>query len=149
MGLHQRTRIRQAIKAALTGLVSTSARVYTSRVDPVPTDQLPALRIETNGEVSDDLDLSQHAQQRTLQLVVIGMAKATASLDDVLDQIALEVEGGIFNAPDQTFGGIVETINYQGAQVVPAEGLEQPVGEIRLNFFVIYHALTGAPDTPL
>jgi len=144
--LHQRTRIRQAIVARLLNQTSAGARVFTNRVDPIPTQDLPALRIETNSETSDDIDLAQTSQNRTLQLLVVGLAKATANLDDVLDQLALEAERAIFTAPDPTFGGIVETLNYQGAQIGFAGSLEQPIAEIRLAYSVVYLTLAAHPD---
>lgn len=40
-----RQQIREALETQLTGLTTTGARVYTSRVYPLNEDNLPALRI--------------------------------------------------------------------------------------------------------
>lgn len=146
MGLPLRTRIRSAVKARLLGLPTTGAHVYTSRVDPLAIDELPALRIETNDEASEDLDLAQVSQQRSMDLVVIGCTKATADLDDVLDQIDMEVQGAIFGG-DQSLGGLVQTINFRGLRIVPSPDLEEPAAEIIITFTVIYLTVAGQADT--
>lgn len=131
-----RTRLRTAAQAALAGLATTGARVYVSRLDPVPDAQLPALKIETNAEASETLDAAESLCLREMDLLVIGLAKATTGLDDVLDQIGLEVEAAL--AIDPTLGGLAQTVEYRGARIGFTPDLERPAAEIRLAFAVRY-----------
>ena len=145
---HMRTQIRTAVVLALTGLALTGPRVYINRLDPVPDDALPALKVETNAEQVDSPDLGGDYQERDIQLLVIGLAKATANLDNVLDQIALEVEQALLDPVDKTFGGLVESITYTGLRIGFTADLEKPAAEVRLAFLVRYATTAGDPTTP-
>ena len=59
---HVRKQIRDAIKTALTGLATTGANCYQSRVFPFESTKLPALLIYTKSETTDFDTISQTAQ---------------------------------------------------------------------------------------
>lgn len=142
---HLRTQIRAAFRSSLIGLVTTADRVFTSRSTPIPEAKLPALVIETNSEDSEPFDLQDEASERTLTVLVIGRAKVSDQLDDVLDQIALEVEQAIA-ATGAGLDGIAESVAYAGMRMGHSADLEKPAGEIRLAYTVRYMPQTENPQ---
>lgn len=144
---HLRTQIRQAVKAALLGLPTTGANVFTSRPGPLPDSKLPALVIETNAEDASGFDLQDETDDRDLTLLVIGRAKHTDELDDVLDQIALEVEQAMKAHGAAALEGLAESISYSGMRVGASADLEKPAGEIRLAYAVRYLPASADPQS--
>lgn len=95
---HVRRQIRDAAVAALTGLATTGARVYPSRVYPMQDANLPGLRVymqedAPSGEETLGVD---RLAEFTAMLVVEICVKATTDLEDLLDQIALEVQIALY-----------------------------------------------------
>jgi hypothetical protein len=150
---HVRTQIRNAIKAALTGLTTTGPRVFTSRPEAMPlqTSQLPALLIFPGGEqpeTQETLSLEIPAVvSRTMQVVVSARAMLTVSLDDELDTILGEVETVLGAATD-----LGEKIQWIGAPQIDtgidATG-EQPIGFASMTYELQYFTMSNAPGTAL
>ena len=94
MANHLRRQIREAVATAISGLATTGARVFPSRVYPLETEgDLPGLLVFTLAEASSRSTLpAPGLMQRTVRLQVVAVAEATADLDDALDQICKEVE---------------------------------------------------------
>ena len=89
---HVRQQIRDQLKTTLTGLATTGANVFDSRV--YDHDVVPSLTIYT---LSEELgEESANKQLRLLSIVVEARAKATTNLDNTLDTIGAEVEAAIF-----------------------------------------------------
>jgi len=128
---HRRTVIRNDIVTLVTGLPSTGARVFASRM--APQDALPCLLVATNDEQIDAVSVGP--LDRLLSISVTGYAKGGATLDDVLDQIAAEVEGALCAA-----GYVLRQI-----EVDFDDSLERPVGSVRLNFETLYFTPAGNP----
>lgn len=150
---HVRTQIRNALKAALTGLTTTGARVFTSRPEAMTltSDQLPALLIFPGGEepeVVETLSLEiPSVVQRSLQVVVSGRAMLTAALDDELDKIISQVETVLGAAID--LGGLVQSIGPPRIETgITAEG-EQPIGFCDMTYELTYLTMSNAPETAL
>jgi len=90
---HLRKQIRDNIITTVTGLATTSTRVYASRVYPLASDKMPGLCVYTNTEEIEFSTLNKpRIQTRTLEVLVEAYALAISGLDDTLDQICLEVE---------------------------------------------------------
>lgn len=134
---HARQTLREAAAALVTGLASTGARVFQSRM--VPQTTLPCLLVVTNNETVD-ASAYEAQYERHLDVVITGLAKASANVDDVLDQIALEVETAL--AANQRFV-------LSGIEIDFDEALEKPVGRIAMTYSARYFTDAGAPGTIL
>jgi len=136
---HIRKQVRGAAVTLLTGLATTGSNVFPTRLYPIAEGKLPCLLVYTNSESAEVVTLTRpRLMQRDLELVVEGLTKDTTSIDDALDQIALEVEEAI--GSDQTLGGLGKDIVLSSSEVeISAEG-DQPVGSVRLTYLVRYMA---------
>lgn len=147
MANHIRQQIRDAVKTALTGLSTTGANVFDSRVYELNDSELPALRIFTNGEDMqiDSIGFSRLIDRR-LELVIEACVKQNGAFDDTLDTILKEVEVAI--AANQGAGG-AKWIQLQKIEIELGGEGEKPVGLGRMTFQVPYLTALGAPDVAL
>lgn len=146
MANHLRQQIREAVATQLSGLTTTSTRVYQSRLHPLSDSNLPCLLVSTEDEEVRAVGLhSQPLLERTVRLTVRGVAKAVSNVDDLLDTMAKEVETAIGTAADQTFGGLVKRIDLTGLRAEMDDGLEKPVGIVSIFYNVVYFCHAGAP----
>ena len=96
MANHIRQQIREYFGTNLTGLSTTGANVYESRVYPIENSKLPALIIYTKSETSEPIVIgTDRVMSRELSVVVEGYAKAASDFDDTIDTISKEVEQAI------------------------------------------------------
>lgn len=135
---HARQTIREAAATLLTGLTTTGSRVFQSRA--VPQESLPCLLIKTPNEEAVPGTIG-NLVERHLNLIVTGYAKQSATVDDVLDTIAAEVETAM--------AGFSYRNEYKSTDSDFEERLEKPVGFIEITFVVTYLTATGTPGTPL
>ncbi len=143
---HARQQIREAVATALVGLPTTGSNVYQSRMRPATDDTLPCLLVMTGDEAIDST--AQEWQTRRLVVLVQGMAKATADVDDTLDDIALEVEEALFNAG--TLGGkLPGGLVLQKMEMDFNDSLDKPIGVIALQFSADYFTNAGTPGVLL
>lgn len=143
--LHLREQIRSAIVTAVTGLTTTSTRVYTSPAGPLAAGSSPSLLVLT-GVDTPAYDPGSRmggppAVERTLEVHVQGYASAA----DTLDDIAEEVETALY--VDPTLGGLA-TGTRLGAQTIEfdTDG-ERVEAAVDMVFLVTYRAAEGAPGT--
>lgn len=139
---HARRQIREAVATALTGLAATGTRVFQSRMRPATV--LPCLLIQLGPERVEQG--TQALQARELTVIVRGMAKAAADIDDALDAIAEQVEtaaqaAGTFGS--KMPGGLVLT----SIDTEFDDALEQPVGVVVMEYRAGYFTTAGAPGT--
>lgn len=147
MANHLRRQIREAAATRVTGLATTSSRVFQMRMYPLQAAELPGLLVFTNNETAQRLTLGAPSiMERSLELVIEGYARATSNLDDTLDGIAKEVEVAI--GGDHGLGGLAKATTLRSTQVEMVEA-DQPVGMIRLTFDVTYMARENTPDVAL
>ena len=134
---HARQTIREAAATLLTGLTTTSTRVFQSRM--APQDSLPCLLVMTDGE---EITWGAFEKQldRRLTLTVVGLAKATSNVDDTLDTIAAEVETAL--GTDLKYELTAIAVDFE-------ESLEKPAGRIVLTYSIRYFTTAGAPGTVL
>lgn len=141
MADHLHKQIRGALVTKLTGLTTTGARVYANRLLPLPDALSPTLNITLDEE---DAEVGiQNIVDRRLGLVVEAYAKATAALDDTLDQVAKEVETAL--AGGITVGSRTLDVFYVGMSFEDAQS-DKPVGVRRMRFSIPYTAMSNAPD---
>ena len=101
---HVRKLIRDDIETTLTGLATTGANVYQTRVYPIAEDRLPGLAIYTSSEATDYATITPpRTQLRTLSVSVDVYAKAVTAYDDLLDAACVEIEEALYT--DRTRGG--------------------------------------------
>lgn len=145
---HARKQIRDAAVTLLTGLATTGANVFPSRTLAVPPDKRPALLVYTTEEDSEPLTMgADPTLERLAVLMVVGQADAAEDIEDLLDQIASEVETA-FGA-DPKLGGLVKDLSLsETSKGLTGEG-EQEQGMIRMTFDVEYHTARSDPDTAL
>lgn len=148
MADHLRKQIRAAAAAALTGLATTGAHVFTSRARKLQQSDLPALRIYTGDE---SIDMKEPAQprlrERQITLIVEAVVAANTAYDDTMDEIVKEVELA-FDA-NNGLGGLARAIEpheYPRARF-GGEG-DAVIGMQELQFKVLYYTRQSAPDVP-
>lgn len=150
MANHVRQQIREAVATTLTGLATTGARVYQSRLRPLADADLPALRIYTDSEQIDSgVSVGfPNRQNRTLTLRVEAVVKSAANFDDTLDTIIKEVEAAInasttaYTASNLARGGIT----LARIEIDHDTESDKPAGIARMNFEALYFTLSNAPD---
>jgi len=144
MANHLHKQIRDAVKTALTGLSTTGSRVFANRLRPLQDADLPALRIYADEERAEGLLIhSPEMYDRELTFVVEGVAKATAALDDTLDQISKEVETAL--SAGITLGSRNLEVFYTGMSF-DDEQLDKPVAVKRMTFSLKFTSMSNAPD---
>lgn len=149
MANHVRRQIREATASAITGLATTGARVFQSRVYPLQTTELPLLLVVSESETSTPITIHpSQTLERLLTLKVMGVAKATADLDDELDQICKEVEIALAN-PVAALAGLAQSITLTGTVITFDGTSERPTGRAEMTFEVKYFNVENAPDVAL
>lgn len=142
---HVRTGIRNALVALLTGLTTTGPHVFSSRMYPQSDDGLPCLLVITNDE-QDITDLGG-ILERTLDVSLRGVVKASASLDDTLDKIIEEVE--VAMGAVTTLGGLIKDLSLSSIAISYDDQTDKPVGIADINYSITYFTRAGAPATAL
>jgi len=143
---HVRRQIREAAAALVTGLATTGARVFQSRVYPLNDADLPCLLVNTDGEDIIADTIGALLLERSLHLKIRAVAKATANLDDTLDQMLAEVEAVLSGS---TLGGLAKTVTPQSIAIQMDDSLEKPVGVAELDYLVSYFTSGSNPQTAL
>lgn len=144
MADHLHKQIRAAVVAKLTGLTTSSTRVYANRLQPLPDATQPSLLITLDEERAEGLTL--HAPQmheRTLSLSVAAIAKASTAVDETLDLMSKEVE--IALSTGITVGTRTLDVFYTGMSFEDEQS-DKPVGVKRMTFTIPYTAMSNAPD---
>lgn len=145
---HVRTGIRVALLAVLTGLTTTGARVFASRMHPQGDAALPCLLVITNDEPSIEEGLSNPPTlERMLDVSLRGVAKASASLDATLDKIIEEVE--VAMSAVTTLGGLIKGLSLISIAVNYDDQTDKPVGLVDINYRITYFTRAGSPATAL
>lgn len=135
---HVRKQIRDKFISLLSnGASLVSTRVYGSRVYPLTEAKLPAITVYAGGETSALQTMGQKTLTRTLSVNVDVYAKATATLDDDIDAICVQVEHAIAN--QYTLNGLSKNTVLSSTDIDFSGDTEQPVGVARLTFDVLYH----------
>ena len=140
---HKRQSIRERVASTLTGLTTTGANVFQSRVYPIENTKLPCLLIYTREETSEPLVMNPpRTIEKVLSLVVEGYVKANTNFDDTIDTICEEVEEALFTdrlVNDLALDSfLVNTdISYNG------EG-DNPLGIVVMTFQITYHHTEGS-----
>lgn len=134
---HVRKQIRDNVITTVTGLTTTSTRVFRSRVYPIAAGKLPGLCVYTRSETVESGTLTRpRTKMRNLDVVIEGYALANSDLDNTLDQISLEVEEAMVS--DVTRGGKAKDTELIDIEVEQVGEGETQAGVVRMTFSVQY-----------
>lgn len=145
---HARQLVREAAVADLTGLATTGANVFTSRVSPLLETEMPGLYVMLRDERADFDGQALGMVARTGNLVIEAWAQGGDGLEDKLDTIAAEVETAIYGATPE-LAGLLMNIGAPTTQVDLPAGDENSrrTGIIRILFPVVYRTALTDPTT--
>ena len=145
---HVRQSLRERIASNVTGLTTTGANVFQSRVYTLEPDDLPCLLVYSTSETSERATMATtDSLNRDLTVMVEGYARTASNLDDTLDTISAEVETAV--ASDPTCNALALDTVLQSTEIeYDAEG-DQPIGSVRLSFSVHYQTKSTVPTTAL
>lgn len=132
---HPRKQIRANVVALLTGLPITGSNVFASRVTPFAESELPALNVLTLSSNQQQLDLAgSGALQLDFTLAIDIVVKEMDGLDDLIDDIAEDVELAMQAAPSSTWlGGFIGDLATESEL---DDETNLPVGSCRLAFSI-------------
>jgi len=143
MANHVRQQLREAIATAITGLTTTSTRVFQSRVYPIEVGQLPCLVVTSDGdEINAQTVHHPYQQSRNTRVRVEVYARAVSDLDDTLDLVCKEVETALGNVSS----GIAKDCYLLGTNLDFDSLGEKPVGRATMLFTKELWTLSNAPD---
>lgn len=134
---HERKLIRKAVIAQLVAAgTSAGARVHSSRMSPVDDQQLPAINVFVEDEEVTNGESAPREIKRVCSIAIMAWARAAADLDDVLDDLAEEIETAMDGDRyfTSTAGGSVLASTEVGLKT---DG-NRPMGVIQLTYSVTY-----------
>lgn len=146
---HARAAIRTALTAALTGLTTTGANVFTEFDQPAAQSAVPCLvinvaseSVEYEGGASMGASASANRIEREIELHVQGYAKTDAELDTIAEEVeaAMHTPGNFstVSSIDIKTGDQAVTFDNDGDFVV---------GMIDLVFLISYRTAENDPAT--
>lgn len=151
MSDHVRKQIRDAVVLKVTNLATTQDRVLVGRTRPLARDFAPTLLVYTTPAESGGQERAQPISmsyprriERTMRLTLMGRVQQGEPPDDVLDQIASEVEVAL--GGDPKLGGLVkDSALIATMSSIDAAG-DRHDGSIRIDYSILYHTIENAPD---
>lgn len=151
---HMRQQIRDYVVAGLSGtnaLATTADNVFVGRTRPLAKDHPPTLLIYMRMETSVRAVAGRPPlQERPASLHVEGRVMTPEPPDDLLDQIALEIEAGMARLIDYGtaifFGGLVQNVELKSTEIVAKAEGEKHTGGIQLTYEVTYRTAEGDPS---
>lgn len=136
---HQRKLIRDAVIATLkAGSTAAGQRVFGNRARMILKNELPAILVYTRNEPVEISAESPREFKRSLALSIelIASADDEDTLDDVLDDLAEEVENLLF--VDETQGGVATDTILGETEIETAADGEKPVGMAKITLTLPY-----------
>lgn len=148
--VHFRKVIRDAVVAGLTGLDTTQDRVYAGRTRPLAMGFGPALLIYARSETANRaVRAIPPVLERNCTIHIEARVQTPTPPDDLLDQIAAEVEAGMAamtNYPAGTYlNGFASNLQLRSTEIIAEADGEQHIGGARLEYLVTYHTAEGQP----
>lgn len=143
--MHLRQDLRDQAVALATGLATTGARAYNSRIFPVDQTELPCWIVTTEeGDEAEDAGMGG-AQDRVFRVVFVGQARAASGelLAELLDTMAEELETVVTR---QAFTGAAQAAYRSTEFELDAEQTDQALGGMRVTYEVTFFVTQGAPS---
>lgn len=142
-----RQQIREALETQLTGLTTTASNVFVSRVYPLQSVDLPALRIFFERDALSEQYTSNESEWRELSIVIEGIVRAADGVDDTFDTICGEVGEAI--AEDDTLGGLVKWMRNDRVDFEITDDGDRPFGMAVMRYTAHYVVDPENPNTIL
>lgn len=141
--MHQRRKIREAIKDKL--FPSFANKVFVSRVYPVEDDDLPCalVYVGLNEDIASDT-MGLRTIERTVEIIVECVAQVNDTVDDVLDQCAVEVERLL--GTDPTLASTCRDCILVRSQFAFRKDGERETGSVVLTYLVSYRTTLSDPE---
>lgn len=144
--IHARAQLRTKVAELLGGLPTTGTNVFPSRVYPLDEDRLPSLSVYVNEEPSRILTVNRPPLVQREPIVLIeGHAVLDEGVDDLLDQIALEVEAAM--AAEVSIAGKTISTQLINTEIELNGDGELQIGVIRLSFRAAYSTFENRPQS--
>lgn len=143
--MHVRQQLRAAVASALTGLPTTGARIYTARAYALEDTETPALLIATPSESAEAGDI-HGSIGRQVTVTVTAVVKSTGAVQDLLDQIAAEVEPALVGPDKLDVGARRVDVEYTGAEFAMDDSADRKTAELEMSFRVELFTAPGVPD---
>lgn len=147
MADHVSEQIVAAAKTALTGLNTTGARAFDSRVYPLKEGDCPCLLVDQGDEAiaSGELWGFSRSLERTMQLLVVAKVDQNTVYRTLVNTIRKEVEVALAAA---TLPG-AKWVRPASCLIELAGEGEKPIASATMTFEVLYITALGAPDVAL
>ena len=142
---HIRQQIREAIVTKLKEIETFGGRVYPYRTRPHHT--LPdALVYTSEDEVNHELDtMKKDKYIRTVTVKIEIRVKATANIDDTIDDLCVETEEKMFDDP--AFGGLVKQLDLITTTIELSGESDKTVGLATIEYEAWYRMLRTDAET--
>jgi|TARA_R110002020_G_scaffold67529_4_gene177322 hypothetical protein len=145
---HIRQQIRDRIIADVTGLATTGANVYDSKLYNILQGELPALAVYTQNETSEISTIAPNVTlDRELEVIIECYAEANQNIENTLDTIAGEVENSL--GTDLTLNNLCITQFLSSTDIDFTSEGEKPLGICKLTYNVRYMNTVTNSSTPL
>lgn len=147
-----RKAIRHAITDVLLGNTDAGANVFPSRILPVWATELPYIAVYTRDETAEIFNESPRELKRVVSVAIEIGGRADESLDDVLDDLAQQVER--IMSENQTLGDVASNVLLTRTDIALADEGQQKHGGCVMTYEVTYYTLDvsegvegpGVPD---
>lgn len=134
---HIRQQIRDRIIADVTGLTTTGANVYDSKLYNILQGELPALAVYTQNESSEISTIAPNVTlDRELEVIIECYAEANENIENTLDTIASEVENSL--GTDLSLNNLAITQFLSSTDIDFTSEGEKPLGICKLTYNVRY-----------
>jgi len=147
---HRREQILDAIVSQLTGLTTTSTRVFRGRAYPLADTDLPAILIYQGEDNPTSENSSEAVYQFIDSTLTVAIEACAMSTSTVVDQILNQIDKEAWIALMSTLNLGLSFVHYHspiGAQEprLSGEG-ERPIGCLRRNWTVYYRSSRTDPS---
>lgn len=138
--MHKRTSIRDRIIVVLTGLTTTGANVFQSKIEGLSDAQLPALKVYCKDEeLIDDTFSKGHSGIMSMELMIECIVKENTNYDDTLDLILEEIQAAMTTErASGTLPTLAIDFYYSGLQEVEYEVGEKDRGNQTIVYRIEY-----------
>ncbi len=144
--MHQRKQIRDKVVSLLIEKTDAGHKIFPSRVIPIEEQTLPSIQVYANSETSEIWQEAPREYERKLSLSVQITAQAGDQLEDVLDQIAEQVENVL--RQDHTLGELCRDIVLAGTELTINQNGDTLIGSCNITYDILYYTLAVADRIP-
>ena len=146
MADHVHKQLRAAAATALTGLATTGANCFPSRVYPIPNGTTAALKVYVqsgDAELIEATEPEEYAE--TVELRVEAVVEAATAYDDLVDQIKKEVQAALSGG--LTVAGKTVSVTYRGFDTSDEGEAAKPQSSCVMRFESVLYYAADTPDT--